>query len=260
MKFALDSEFDKDFSRTINELTSESGNPISIKIGRYGVYIQQGDTNTTVSDDFIPSELDYNQAIHLLEKKTKGPVNVFIHPETKEEIHVKDGRFGPYLQCGGKIKSLLPGMTLEDVTEEIAVKIIALPREVGIHPESGEIIIADIGRYGTYIRCGKKTGKVTEQDNLLELTLERAVELLNTSRTNGGATVIRELGKDPDSDSTIELKDGKYGIYVTDGKINATLPKDENSESLGLKRALELIAQKRARGPVKRRNFKRKAK
>lgn len=260
LKFALDSEFDKDFSRTISELTGESGNPVTIKIGRYGVYIQQGDTNTTVPDDFIPSELDYNQAIHLLEKKTKGPVSVFIHPESKEEIHVKDGRFGPYLQCGKKMKSLLPGMTIEDVTEDIAIKIISLPREVGMHPETGEKITADIGRYGTYIRCGKKTGKVTEQDNLLELTLERAVELLNTSSSSGGTTVIRELGKEPESDSTIELKDGRYGMYVTDGKINATLPKDENSESLELERALELIAQKRARGPVKRRNFKRKAK
>jgi len=253
----LKSEFDKEKSRTILELMDENGKNITLKIGRYGVYLQDGDTNTTLPDEFIPSELNFAAAENALKKKAEGPKEICNHPESGEPVLLKDGRFGPYIQCGDKMKSLLPGMALEEVTPEIALNLITLPKELGKHPESGDIVKSDIGRYGPYIRCGKTTRSVIAPDNILDLSLERAVEILATEKTKAGTRVIKELGIDPKTQMVIEIKDGRYGAYVTDGKINATLPKTTPSDDVTLDIALQLIAEKKAKGPSKRRFRKR---
>ena len=95
---------------------------------------------------------------------------------------MKNGRYGHYLQCGEKMKSLLPGMQAEEITPKLAQGIMSLPKDLGKHPESGEIIKADIGRYGPYLRCGKKTSSVNLPDNILDINLERATELLANER------------------------------------------------------------------------------
>jgi DNA topoisomerase-1 len=153
----LENEVDKEKSRTIMELKDDSGKTITVKIGRYGVYIQDGETNTTLPDDSIPSELNFKNALISLQKKAEGPTELCSHPDSGEPVLFKDGRFGPYIQCGDKMKSLLPGMTQAEVTPEIALKLIALPKDLGKHPESGDMVKSDIGRYGPYIRCGKTT-------------------------------------------------------------------------------------------------------
>ncbi len=253
----LDSEFDKDSSRTILKLENDNGKEIEVRIGRYGVYLQDGETNTTLPDEAIPSELNISEAESALKKKAEGPQEITTHPETGETVVLKDGRFGPYLQCGDKMKSLLPGMSPEDVTAETAQFIISLPKELGSHPESGEVITADIGRYGPYIRCGKESRSVNLPDTLVDLGLERAIELFATKSSRGKPAVIKELGIDPETKTAIEVKDGRYGMYVTNGKINATLPKATNTEELTLEKALQLIAEKKAKGPAKRRFKKR---
>ena len=249
----LENEVDKEKSRTIMELKDDSGKTITVKIGRYGVYIQDGETNTTLPDDSIPSELNFKNALINLQKKAEGPTELCSHPDSGEPVLFKDGRFGPYVQCGDKMKSLLPGMTQAEVTPEIALKLIALPKDLGKHPESGDMVKSDIGRYGPYIRCGKTTRSVIAPDSILDLSIERAVEILATEKAKAGARVIKELGIDPKTQMAIEIKDGRYGAYVTDGKINATLPKETTSDEVTLDIALQLIADKKAKGPSKRR-------
>ena len=254
----LENEVDKEKSRTIMELKDDSGKTITVKIGRYGVYIQDGETNTTLPDDSIPSELNFKNALISLQKKAEGPTELCSHPDSGEPVLFKDGRFGPYVQCGDKMKSLLPGMTQAEVTPEIALKLIALPKDLGKHPESGDMVKSDIGRYGPYIRCGKTTRSVIAPDSILDLSLNRAVEILATEKAKAGARVIKELGIDPKTQMAIEIKDGRYGAYVTDGKINATLPKETTSDEVTLDIALQFIADKKAKGPSKRRFKKRK--
>ena len=253
----LESEFDRDSSRTILELKNENGNDIFVKIGRYGVYLQDGETNTTLSDTAIPSELNFETALESLQKKAEGPKELCSHPQSGDPVLLKDGRFGPYIQCGDKMKSLLPGMQPEEVTPNIALGIIGLPKDLGKHPESGDIIKSDIGRYGPYIRSGKTTRSVIPPDNILDLSLERAVEILAAEGKKSGQRVIKELGIDPETQSAIEIKDGRYGAYVTNGKINATLPKATPPDDITLEAALQLIAEKKAKGPSKRRFTKR---
>ena len=255
----LNSEFDQDTSRTIMELTNESGKKINIRIGRYGVYLQDEETNTTLPDEIIPSEINFEDAQDSLNKKAEGPKEICVHPETNDPIYLKDGRFGPYIQSGKKMKSLLPGMQPEEVTEKIALDIISLPKEVGKHPESEEIIKSDIGRYGPYLRCGKISRSISAPDNILELTEKRAIELILSAPEKSGPRVIKDLGEDPKTKLNIEIKDGRYGAYVTDGKINATLPKGQSADDISLETAIQLIADKKAKGPIKKRRFKKKA-
>jgi DNA topoisomerase-1 len=254
----LEKNFDKEQSRTIMELKDKSGNSITVRIGRYGVYLQDGDINTTLPDTAVPSELSFDDASKNLKKKAEGPKILCKHPKTNVPVLLKEGRYGPYIQCGDKIKSLLPGMLPEEVTAKIAIDIIGLPKELGKHPESGETIKSDIGRYGPYIRCGKTSRSINSPDNILEISIKRAVELLSTEVQKSGPRVIKELGIDPETKATIEIKDGRYGAYVTDGKINATIPKVTAAADITLEMAIQLIADKKAKGPIKKRRFKKK--
>ena len=241
----LEQEFDKESSKVIMTVIDNEGNPIQIKIGRYGLYIQKGETRTTILDSIPPSELNSDYIINLLNKKEAGPEEQGIFPETGEPIYLKVGRYGPYIQTGKKMKSLLPGMKEEDVTPEIALAIINLPKTIGTWPENGEPIKSDIGKFGPYIKCAKETRSIPASINLLEITEEQACELLATKR-KGATSVLKELG------DGIELKDGRFGAYVTDGKINATLPKSTSTDDVTLEMAVQLIVEKKAKGPTKK--------
>ena len=256
LKNLLENDFDKNFSRTIMTLKNGTSNEILVKIGRYGTYLQQDEKSANLYDDYIPSELNFNNAIELLKKKKKEAKHSYVHPDTNQPIFLKDGRFGPYIQCEKKMKSLPPNMTLNEVTEKIGLDLLALPFKIGIHPDSKDKITKDIGRYGPYLRCGKKSSSLPKEDNIFDISLDRAIEILSQAKNKNATSVIKVLGKMPDSEENIELKDGRYGPYVTNGKINATIPKGENTDSLKLERAIELILEKKAKGPSKR--FKRK--
>ena len=150
-------------------------------------------------------------------------------------------------------------MQMEEITPNIAKGIISLPKELGKHPESDDIIKADTGRYGPYIRCGKTSRSVNAPDSILELSLERAVEILSVDAKKSSPRVIKELGLDPTTKATIEIKDGRYGAYVTNGKINATLPKTTLADDITLEIAIQLIADKKAKGPTRKKGFQRKS-
>jgi len=173
-------------------------------------------------------------------------------------INLKTGRFGPYVQVGEqsdpKIKppraSIPKGMNPESVDLEKALKLLALPRELGPHPADGVIIEAAVGRYGPYVKHGRVYANLTDPEEILTIGMNRAVELLEEKIKNGGgyaaAKALRELGEHPDS-GMIDVMDGKYGPYVKWKKVNATLPKGTSPEKVTLEEAIQLINEKSAK-------------
>ena len=139
-------------------------------------------------------------------------------------------------------------MPLEQADLASALKLLALPRELGAHPVTGKKVIVNIGRFGPYIGHDGKFKSIPRTDSIFDISLERAVELLAQARD--GTTVLRVLGDHPDDKASVEICSGRYGPYVRHGKINATLPKGVSPDDITLEEALELIAAKAAKGPA----------
>jgi len=194
----------------------------------------------------------------------EGDGELGAHPETGAMIELKDGRFGPYLemQVEGEDKprrgSIPKGWEPASVTLEKAVALIDLPRLVGLHPEDQEPIEAGIGRYGPFVKHGKTYANLANADEVFEVGLNRAVDLIAQKKANprgrgaAAAAPLKELGEHPDEGGAINVMSGRYGPYVKFGKINATLPKDVTPEDVTLEQALELIAAKAAKSPAKK--------
>jgi len=188
-------------------------------------------------------------------------------PETGLEVTLRDGRFGPFVQLGEgekpKRSSLPKGMTPAQVDLEKALKLLALPRQVATHPETGEPILASIGRYGPYVQHGKVYANLGPGDDVLEIGANRAIDLIVTKESGGGgrraADPGRPLGDDPESGKPIVVKAGRFGPYVTDGETNATLPRTTAAEAVTLEEAVELLKARRAAGPSKKAGRGRKA-
>jgi DNA topoisomerase-1 len=182
---------------------------------------------------------------------------------------LKVGRFGPYVQRGTaddeekpKNASLLRGMKPEDVTLEVALKLLSLPRELGTHPTLNEKIIAQNGRFGPYVKCGDETRSLPTGVSPIDVTFEQAVELLNqpkAQRRGFGAKrePVRVFEASPVTNQPVQLLEGRYGLYLTDGTTNASLPKGANAEALTLPEALELLAARAAQGPPVKKKSKR---
>jgi DNA topoisomerase I len=237
-----------------------------VRIGRYGAYIEaensDGSVKASIPQDLTPADLDPEQVEVLLRQKTEGPDKVGFHPETGEPIYVLIGSYGPYVQLGDvsdeipkpKRASLPKGMTPQNVTLETAVNLLALPRMLGMHPETGSKIQASLGRFGPYVvhdqgKEGKDYRSLKAEDDVLTITLERALELLaqpkaGRGRSKAAAKPLRELGAHPADGEAVNIYDGPYGPYIKHDKTNASLPEGETVESLKLETALELLAAK----------------
>ncbi len=182
-----------------------------------------------------------------------------IHPDTGLEVVLKSGRFGPYVQMGegkeAKRTGLPKGWEPGEMNLEKALKLLSLPREVGAHPEDGEMISAGLGRYGPFVMHKGKYANIPDVEELFSIGLNRAVDLLAAkaaSGTRGGtASIIKKLGEHPKG-GDVSVRNGRYGPYVNHGKINATLPRDLPPEEVTLEKALEMIEAKAARGGRKR--------
>ena len=179
-------------------------------------------------------------------------------PKTNEPIWIKNGPYGHYVQVGeSKTRKGIPkNYPVLEVNLAYALELLSLPRNVGMHPEDAEMITADYGRYGPYIKCGKKNAPLRGQETPLDVTLEKSIELLANRKTQSND--IKSLGKHPKSGKNITVKTGRYGPYVSDGKVNASLKGDINPESITLDEAAELINQRIANPPKKRRKTKKK--
>ncbi len=253
-------------AREINSL--EIGDGIVLRVGRYGPYVERGETRASVPEDLAPDELTLERAEELLSQPT-GDRELGTDPETGLPIVAKTGRYGPYvtevLPDGSKEKprtgSLFKSMSLETVSLEDALRLLQLPRTLGAAPD-GEEVIARNGRYGPFVQKGKETRSLETEEQLLTMTLEEALALLAQPKQRRGrgaaAAPKREIGADPSTGNPIVLKEGRFGPYVTDGETNASLRRGDDPESVDLDRALELLAERRAKGPAKKPTRRRK--
>jgi DNA topoisomerase I len=227
---------------------------LEVRIGRYGPFLTDGENRASLPTELAPDELNPEIARKLIEDASREPESLGEHPETGKPIFLKTGRYGPYVQEGvmeegSKVKprmaSLLAGMGLDSVDLQTAVLLLSLPRTLGVHPETGEEIIASNGRFGPYVKSGAETRSLPAESLPIYVTLDEAVEILKKPKgKRGGRTVaqiLKELGKHPVSELALVVKTGKYGPYITDGRVNASVPKDITVETLSLESAVELI-------------------
>jgi len=203
-------------------------------------------------------DLTVEKAIEILSKEQQEEKSLGKHPDNGEEIYFKEGQYGPYVELSeSKTRKSIPKeFKADDVNLELAVRLLSLPREVGKHPETDEIITADFGRYGPYIRCGKKNASIAQPLSPLTISVDEAVEALSKKR--GGSQELKTFGKHSKTGEELVLKTGFYGPYITDGKVNAAIPRGTDADSVDLAQAEELIDKKRAAGPTKRKRRKKK--
>lgn len=235
------------------------GRQIEVRIGRYGPFLSNGTERASVPNDLVPDELKVGRAVELLAEAAKGPSALGTHAETGKAVYLKSGRFGPYIQLGEggegnekpKMVSLLPGMTPQDVTFEIALKLLELPRDLGNHPELGAPVKVFLGRYGPYVQCGTESRSIPADDmSPLTITFEQAVALLKEPKRRGRTSqpkVMREIGKHPVSELPLVIKSGRYGPYVTDGKVNASLPRGMDPQEVTIEAAAGLLEARAAK-------------
>ncbi len=231
--------------------------PVTVRIGRYGPYLEYGDRRTSLDVDTPPADISLEWALERLEKGSEYPKELGPDPESGQPVLLKKGRFGFYLQLGPdsqklKQKSLLPGMAPEVVNLEIATQILSLPRDLGPHPETGEPVLVDLGKYGPYLKSGQTNGQLPKGEDLLSIELDRALEILRSSKRKTPA-ILHELGDHPKTGAKITVKSGRYGPYITDGTTNVSLKKEEEPEQIDLAEALKRLAAKAAQGPTRRR-------
>lgn len=235
---------------------------IMVRVGRYGAYLEDEQENrANIPEDLAPDELDEATAKQLLENNSYDGRQLGVDPSTGNEILVKNGRFGPYVTetlpegSSGKPRtaSLFKSMSIETIDLDTALQLFSLPRTVGLS-DGGEPITAQNGRFGPYLKCGSDSRSLTDEDQLFTITLEQAKELF--AQPKGGARKAAapaiELGTDPVSGKAIVVKSGRFGPYVTDGEYNATLRKGDAADQVTLEKALELLAERKAKGPAGR--------
>jgi DNA topoisomerase-1 len=281
----------------VRRFITADGEEIVVKPGRYGPYLKRGEDSASIPDDLTPDELDLDKALELLEAPNGDRV-LGQDPETGLDVSVKAGRFGPYVQVGempetkgkGKIKpedkpktaSLFKTMTVERLTFDEAMQLLALPRTVGTDPADGGVIKAQNGRYGPYLTkeftdpetgaAKTETRSLETEEQIFDVSLEKALTILAQPKRGRNQTVaapLRELGIDPVSEQKMTIKDGRFGLYVTDGEVNASLQKADQLETITDERASELLQARRDRiaegggkkkkAPAKKKAAKKKA-
>ncbi len=230
----------------LEEACPECGKPLAKKLSRYGSFI---------SCSNYP-ECKYKRSLSgESQDDASARVELGLHPETQQAVLLLRGPYGHYVQLGEVIEgekvkpkrvSWPKEMPVDQADLENALKLLSLPRDLGLHPESGKKVIVNIGRFGPYIGHDGKFKSIPRTDSIFDVTMERAVELLAQARD--GNTVLRVLGDHPDDNASVEICSGRYGPYARHGKINATLPKGVSPEAFTLEEALELIAAKAAKG------------
>jgi DNA topoisomerase-1 len=244
----------------------EHRDPVFVRVGKYGPYIEQGERKASIPDGLPPDEMDLEKAVELLASSEVKDEPIGIHPETGKPIYLKVGRFGPYIQLGEpdddekRNQGLLRGMEVEDLTLELACKLLELPRTLGDFPDNGQPIQAFDGRYGPYVKCEKETRSLPAGMSPLDVTLEQAIELLKQPKTRGRGTPKEPLrvfeDKSPVTENEVKILDGRFGPYVTDGETNASLRKGMDAKEMTFEAALDLLAERAAKGPAKKKKKK----
>ena len=238
----------------------DSGMPVRVRIGRYGPFLQLGNQNdggprASLPEDLAPADLTLDKAVQMLKAKAQGPKKLGVDPKTGMAVYVMHGRFGAYVQLGEtpedrddkpRRASLGRDYTEETITLDAALRLLSLPRELGTG-DDGEPILANLGRFGPYVKHGSEFRSLEESDDVYTISLDRAKELLaqpkkSMRRVRQAPKELKNLGKHPESNAEVKVLDGRYGPYVTDGSTNASVPKGTPVESLTMPMAVELLA------------------
>ncbi|ROT33976.1 type I DNA topoisomerase [Micromonospora sp. HM5-17] len=272
------SEIDARSVNSIPLFTDEEGREVVVRVGRYGPYLQRslpgaepaphaegedggaaGD-RAPIPDGIAPDELT-PEKVHELFLGGGGERKLGEHPETGEPIVLRSGRYGPYVSSGERTSSLLRSQSPETLTMADALRLLSLPRVVGVDPEGAEVVAAN-GPYGPYVKRGTEFRSLESEEQLFTITLDEALALLAAPKTRqrrAAAPPLRELGPDPRTEKPLVIKDGRFGPYVTDGETNVSLRRGQTPEALTLEEASEMLAEKRAKGPTPRKKATRKA-
>ncbi len=276
LKKLLEHKTEEIDARQINSIpvgTPDDGEPVVVRVGKFGPFLQQGERTGNLPEDLPPDELTLQRALELLAHAVRAEEPLGHDPETGKPIFIKSGRFGPYIQLGAaddeekpRNASLLKGMTPETVDLETALKLLSLPRNLGTNPANGEDVMARDGKFGPYIVCGKETRSLPADISPIEIELDKALEILSQPKYGAGrrpsraSEPLKAFEDSPVTGKQVRVLSGRFGNYVTDGETNATLSRDLIAEDLTFDEALQLLADRAARGPAKKRVTKRAAK
>lgn len=241
----------------ILDLPIENLNGINVHVGRFGPYIKTQsngeEITTSLPNDMDPADLSLEKLEELIKAEKEGPKSLGKHPDEGEDVFVLTGRYGPYVQLGEvteenkkpKRVSLLKGMKPDDVDLELALRLLELPRSLGKHPETDKEVKAGVGRYGPFVLHDGTFKSLKKTDHVLEIDLNRAVELLKEKKGKGrGSNAIQDLGNHPETDQPIKVMDGRYGPYLKYGKKNVSLPNDLEPEKVTMADAVRVIDEK----------------
>ncbi|MDG1859748.1 MAG: DNA topoisomerase, partial [Emcibacteraceae bacterium] len=234
---------------------------LSVKTGKFGAFIGCENYPTCNYTRQIQNDGEGEAA-------DEGPATLGIDPTTGMEVTLRTGRFGPYIQLGEPVEKEKPkrasipkGMSPDSVDFERAMKLLALPREVGVHPEDGKIIKAAIGRYGPYVSHNSLFASLKDPEDVFNIGINHAVTVLAEALAKKGkaAEPLKDLGEHPDGEGNILVMDGRYGPYVKYKRVNATIPKDKDPMDVTVEEAIELIKARASKGKKKAPAKKKKA-
>jgi DNA topoisomerase-1 len=270
---------EKDIKPSEARVVALDGLGATVRIGRFGPYVERegGETplRASLPKDATPADVNPERVEALLRQRAEGPASVGVHPDTGEPIYLLDGQYGPYVQLGEgeekkkpKRASLPKGVKPDDVTLDMAVGLLSLPRLLGEHPETQRPVKAGLGRFGPYILHDKGKGEAEFRslkagDDVLTVTHERALQLLAEpkalrGRRGAAATPLREIGLHPKDKQPIQLFEGKYGPYVKHGDLNASLPRGADMQAFSLDQAVALLTERGKAPQGKRRGATRR--
>ena len=264
LKTRVEDNLDEIDVRAVNAVAigaHPDGRPIEARLGRFGPYLTCGDQRTQLPEDTSPDEVTVDLALELLARPATGRT-LGTDPASSLPVTARDGRYGPYVQLGppatdpdakaDKFASLFSSMSLEDVTLEDALRLLSLPRTVGIDPADSTEVTTQAGRFGPYVKKGSETRSLESEEQIFTISLEECLALLAQPRRRRGQEPkppLRELGADPVTGRSIVVKDGRWGPYVTDGEVNASLRAGDTPETLTPQRASDLLAARRDAPP-----------
>lgn len=226
-------------------------------VGRYGAYLtgqRDGqDVSASLPENESPADITAEIAEKLIDQKINGADALGKDPATDKPVYVLNGRYGPYVQLGDidpdndkpKRASLPPGVQPEDVTLEIALELLSLPKTLGTHPGTGKEIKAGLGRFGPFVVCDGDYRSIPKGESIFTMNLEKALELLSTPKKGRGkAAPLKDLGVHPGTEELVQIFNGPYGSYIKSGKTNVSLPEGATVDTVTLEQAIELINDK----------------
>jgi len=248
------------------------GSDAIIRVGKYGPYLENGDKRANIPPDLAPDEMTAEKAQELFDAPS-GEHELGVDPETDRVIMAKTGRYGPYFtevlpegspkSAKPRTASLFSTMTADTVTLDDALRMFTLPREIGLDPSDGEMITAQNGRYGPYLLKVKDSRNLPSEESIFTCTIEEALALYAQPKLRRGrgqaAGPLKVIGADPSTGKEMVVREGRFGIYITDGETNASLRGGDSVETISIERASDLLAERRAAGPTPKKTAARKA-